>query len=412
MSYVLGLRCRECGREYPVEPVHVCEFCLGPLAPVYDRERQRRDVTRASIEAGPPTLWRYAGLLPLAGPPRVGRSNGLTPLVPAPRLGAAIGHRDLWVKNDAVNPPTLSFKDRVVPVALSKAIEFGFRTVSCASTGNLANSVAAHAAEAGLECVIFIPADLEAPKVLGTAVFGATVVGVEGTYDDVNRLCAEIAGRRRWAFVNVNLRPYYAEGSKTMGYEICEQLSWRAPRHIVVPVASGSLITKTALGVREFMDLGLVPEAPVSYHVAQADGCSPVAAAVAAGRPDCRPVRPRTIAKSIAIGNPADGYYAAKVCLESGGAAAAVTDDEVVEGIRLLAETEGILTETAGGVTIAAARRLIRDGRIPPDERCVLLVTGNGLKTIEVLEDRLAPALRIRPTVAAFEEAMAKGKAA
>ena len=386
MGFVLGLKCKECGREFPAEALHVCDFCFGPLGVVYDYDRIKRTVRREDIERGPRSMWRYAALLPLDGDPKTGHATGYTPLLSAPRLGEAIGHRNLYIKNDAVNVPTLSFKDRVVAVAASKALELGFDTLSCASTGNLAGAVAAHAAAAGMSAVIFVPETLEPTKIRATLVYAPHLVAVQGDYDQVNRLCSELSGKYPWAFVNINIRAYYAEGSKTLGYEIIEALGWRTPRHIVIPVASGSLLAKTALGIREMMDFGWVAGDFPSIHAAQPEGCAPVAHAVRAGTTNIAPVHANTIAKSLAIGNPADGYYAAKTCLDSGGSASAVTDDEVVEGIRLLASTEGILGETAAGVTVATARNLIREGRIAPDETTVLTVTGNGLKTLEALE--------------------------
>lgn len=406
MSHVKSLRCRECKRDYPKQALHVCEFCFGPLEVAYDYEAIAAQVSREIIARRPTNLWRYRELLPLDEPPTVGLDVGFTPLVRARRLGEALGHTQLWVKNDAVCHPTLSFKDRVVSVALSKARELGFDTVACASTGNLANSTAANAAQAGLKCFVFIPDDLEAGKVLGTSIYGPRVVGIRGTYDDVNRLCSEIAGRHPWAFVNVNLRPYYAEGSKTLGFEMLEQLGWRAPAHVVVPMASGSLLTKIGKAIDEACKLGLVEaKGKTRLHGAQAAGCGPIAEAVQAGRDVIRPVKaPRTIAKSLAIGNPADGPYAAQAIRASGGAARAVSDEEIVAAIRLLAEREGIFTETAGGVTIATARRLIAEGVIPADEPTVLCVTGQGLKTQEPLAAGAPPLEVIPPRIDAFEK--------
>jgi threonine synthase len=401
-----ALACRECKKEYPKEAVHVCEYCFGPLEVVYDYEEIGRRLDRATIAARPHNLWRYRELLPLEGPPTVGLDVGMTPLVRAKNLGRALGHAELWVKNDAVCHPTLSFKDRVVSVALSRAKELGFTTVACASTGNLANSTAANAAQAGLACFVLIPHDLEAGKVLGTSIYGARVVGIDGTYDDVNRLCSEIAGRHPWAFVNVNIRPYYAEGSKTYGFEVLEQLGWRAPAHFVIPMASGSLLTKIGKAVAELDKLGLIDKpGPVRLHGAQATGCGPIAEAVLAGREAIRPVRkPDTIAKSLAIGNPADGPYAAQAIRASGGHAAQVSDEEIVAGIRLLAETEGIFTETAGGVTVATAKKLIAEGRIPGDEPTVLCITGQGLKTLEPLAAATAKPPVIPPRIEEFEK--------
>ena len=405
--FVKGLACRECGHQLEVSPRYVCDNCFGPLEVSYDYDAISRVLTRDVIHFRPRTMWRYHELLPLDGPPTVGAQVGFTPLVRAERLGAALGLDELWVKNDAVNHPTLSFKDRVVAVALGKAREFGYQTVACASTGNLANAVAAHAASVGLRAVVFIPDDLEQGKVVGTAVYGAQVVPIRGTYDDVNRLCSEVADKHRWGFVNVTLRPFYAEGSKSFGYEIQEQLGWRQPAHVVVPMASGSLLTKIARSFGEFVKLGLVEaphHAPVRYHGAQAAGCGPIAEAVLAGRDAIKPVKtPQTIARSLAIGNPADGYYAARTIHGSGGTAAGVSDEEIVAGMRLLAETEGIFAETAGGVTVATAQRLCAAGRIRRAESTVLCITGNGLKTQEALGDfRLPPG--IPPTMGEFEK--------
>jgi len=401
MSYVKGLKCRECGAPYPVEPLAICEECFGPLEVDYDYEAIGRVLTREAIASRPRTLWRYRELLPLEGEPTVGQHTGCTPLVRAERLGSRLGVRELYIKNDAVSHPTLSFKDRVVAVALSKAREFGFEAVGCASTGNLANSVAANAAAAGFTAYVLIPEDLEKAKVVGTQIFGANLIPVRGTYDDVNRLCSEIAGRYRWAFVNVNLRPFYGEGSKTFGYEIAEQLGWRAPDAVVVPMAGGSLITKIHKAFGELARLGLIPEAGTRFYGAQATGCNPIAAAVKAGTREIRPVKPQTIAKSLAIGNPADGYFATGVIAGSGGWSEDVTDAEIVESIQLLAETEGIFAETAGGTTLAVARKLIAQGRLDPEGRIVVAITGNGLKTQEALA--LAPPASIEPKLAAFE---------
>jgi threonine synthase len=401
-----ALKCRECKKEYPKQALHVCEDCFGPLEVAYDYAAIGKALSRDTIVRRPTNIWRYRELLPLDEPPSVGLDVGFTPLVRARRLGEKLGHQQLWVKNDAVCHPTLSFKDRVVSVALSKARELGYTTVACASTGNLANSTAANAAQAGLGCYVLIPHDLEVGKVIGTGIYGAKVVGIRGTYDDVNRLCSEIAGRHPWAFVNVNIRPYYAEGSKTYGFEVMEQLGWRTPAHVVVPMASGSLLTKIGKSIEEFTKLGLVEAKGVTrLHGAQAAGCGPIAEAVLAGRDAIKPVKtPQTIAKSLAIGNPADGPYASIAIRSSGGTAAAVTDEEIVAGIRLLAESEGIFTETAGGVTVATARRLIASGAIPPDEPTVLCITGQGLKTQEPLQ-ATTPALPvIAPRIDEFEK--------
>jgi threonine synthase len=407
---VKGLKCRECGRGYPSSPIHVCEFCFGPLEVDYDYEVIRARVSRARIEAGPPSIWRYADLLPLDvpdGEPPIGPHVGFTPLVRARNLAREWGVRELYVKNDAVCHPTCSFKDRVVAVAVAKAREFGFDTVACASTGNLANSVAAHAAEAGLRSYVFIPVDLEPGKVTGTLVYAPTLIEVQGTYDEVNRLSAEIGDKYHWAFVNINLRPYYAEGSKTMGYEIAEQLGWRAPAHVVVPCAGGSLLTKIVKAFQELARLGLVPERRPRMYAAQAAGCGPIVTMIKKDTDVLEPVRPQTIAKSLAIGNPADGYYAYRAAKDSGGYGEHATDEEIVDGMRLLARNEGIFAETAGGVTVAATRKLIEAGRIPRDEPIVMCVTGNGLKTPDVLHDRLGPDVCIRPSLQAFDQALA-----
>jgi threonine synthase len=407
MAHVAGLRCRECGREYEVAAAFTCEWCFGPLEVAYDYEAIASVVSRERIAAGPLSIWRYADLLPVERAAAVDLGAGFSPLVRADRLASELGLTDLWVKNDTVNP-TNSFKDRVTEVALSKALEFGFKTVACASTGNLANAVAAHAARAGLRSFVFIPADLEAAKIVTTAVYGGNLVAIDGNYDDVNRLCAEIAGTYRWAFVNVNMRPYYAEGSKTLAFETAEQLGWEAPDHVVVPVASGSLLTKIHKGFGELHKVGLLDREPaVRVSGAQAAGCSPVATAWVDGSDTIRPVKPSTIAKSLAIGNPADGYFALDAVRTTGGGLAAVSDDEVVEGIRLLAQTEGIFAETAGGVTIASLRRLLEQGVIRADERVVAYITGLGLKTIEAVAPHVAPTATIKASLDAFHEAFA-----
>jgi threonine synthase len=388
----------------------VCEFCFGPLEVDYDYEAIRQIVSRRRIESGPKSVWRYADLLPLDmpdGEPPVGAAVGFTPLVRAWNLGEELGVKQLWVKNDSVCHPTWSFKDRVVAVAIGKAKEFGFDTVACASTGNLANSVAAHAAEARLKSYIFIPADLERGKVTATLVYAPTLVEVQGTYDEVNRLCAEVGDKYRWAFVNINIRPYYAEGSKTYGYEIAEQMGWQAPAHVVVPCAGGSLITKIWKAFKELRMLGLIPEGRTSMYAAQAQGCGPIVTMIKKDTDVLEPVRPQTIAKSLAIGNPADGYYAYRTVKDSGGWGEHVTDEEIVEGMRLLARTEGIFTETAGGVTVAATKKLVEAGRIPRDEPIVVCITGNGLKTPDVLYDRLQSDVTIRPHLGAFDRALA-----
>jgi threonine synthase len=392
----------ECSRPYPAEALQVCDYCFGPLEVVYDTERLAASVGRESIGAGPPSIWRYADLLPAAPPGNVDLGAGWTPLVRADRLAAELGLGELWLKNDTVNP-TGSFKDRVVSVALAKARELGFKVAACPSTGNLANSVAAHAARAGMRAVIFIPHDLEQAKVAMTAVYGGTLVAVEGNYDDVNRLCSELADQYpTWAFVNVNLRVYYSEGSKTLAFETAEQLGWQAPDHVVVPVASGSQLTKIAAGFRQLAAVGLIDERPVRVSGAQALGCSPVATAFAEGWDVVKPVKPDTIAKSLAIGNPADGIYALDTVRSSGGALAAVTDDEVIDAIRLLARTEGIFAETACGVTIATLAKLAGQGVVRADERVVAYVSGNGLKTIDAISSVVGPTATIKPTLEAF----------
>ncbi|MGH7414565.1 MAG: threonine synthase [Candidatus Rokuibacteriota bacterium] len=410
MDRLKGLKCRECGRGYPASPVHVCEFCFGPLEVHYDYEVIRARISRARIEAGPKSIWRYADLLPLEvadGAPPIGAAVGFTPLVRARNLAEEWGVKELYVKNDSVSHPTCSFKDRVVAVAIGRAREFGFDTVACASTGNLANSVAAHAAEARLHSYIFIPVGLEQGKVTATLIYDPTLVEVQGTYDEVNRLCAEIGDRYHWAFVNINLRPYYAEGSKTVGYEIAEQLGWRAPAHVVVPCAGGSLLTKIAKAFQELQLLGLIPERRTSMYAAQAAGCGPIVTMIKKDTDVLEPVRPATIAKSLAIGNPADGYYAYRAVKSSGGYGEHANDDEIIEGMRLLARAEGIFAETAGGVTVAATRKLIEAGRIPRDEPIVMCITGNGLKTPDVLHDRLRRDVVIPPSLAAFDRALA-----
>ena len=402
-GFMKALKCRECGREYPLAATHVCEFDFGPLEVAYDYARIKKSLTRAAIESRPQTMWRYRELLPIAGDPTVGFQVGYTPLVKADRLAKRLGVRELWIKNDTVNYPTLSFKDRVVSVALSRARELGFKVVACASTGNLANSVAANAASAGLKSFVFIPSDLEQGKIVNSLVYGANVIGIKGHYDEVNRLCAEIAGKCGWAFVNVNMRPYYAEGSKSMGFEIIEQLGWRIPQHTVVPMASGSLLTKIHKSYQEFVKLGLAPEAKYHVHGAQPTGCNPISAAQKAGLDFFKPVKPNTIAKSLAIGTPADGFYALKVMKETAAAAEDVTDDEVREGIRLLAECEGIFAETAGGVTVGVAKKLIASGTIPPDDSAVLCVTGNGLKTLDAVAGHVGRTREIKPSLREFE---------
>lgn len=402
---IKGLKCRECGRLYPAVAVHICEFCFGPLEVDYDYEAIGKRLSRESIESGPKSLWRYHDLLPVDGAPTIGLHAGMTPLIHAQRLGKVLGLNNLYLKNDTVNHPTLSFKDRVVAVAMTRARELGFDTVACASTGNLANSVSAHAASAGMKCFVFIPHDLEAGKVLGNLIYNPTVVAVRGNYDDVNRLCSEIGGEYPWAFVNINIRPYYAEGSKSLAFETAEQLGWRIPDQVVVPIASGSLLTKIWKGFQEFEKLGIVPSNErLTVNGAQAEGCSPVYRAFASGKNHLVPVKPKTIAKSLAIGNPADGFYALDIVFKSKGAIAAATDPEIIEGMKLLAETEGVFAETAGGVTIASLKKLCEEGRIGKNDLTVAYITGNGLKTMEALAGALPEPVGIDPTLASFRK--------
>ncbi|MBW4469685.1 MAG: threonine synthase [Stenomitos rutilans HA7619-LM2] len=405
-----ALKCKECGEEYELKAIHVCEFCFGPLEVAYDYDALRRAVTRESIQAGPHSIWRYRPFLPVETNQPIDVGTGLTPLVRANRLARRLGLKKLYIKNDAVNMPTLSFKDRVVSVALTRARELGFSTVSCASTGNLANSTAAIAAHAGLDCCVFIPADLEAGKVMGTLIYSPTVMAVQGNYDQVNRLCSEVANTHGWGFVNINLRPYYSEGSKTLGYEVAEQLGWELPDHIVAPLASGSLFTKIYKGFREFVDVGLVADKHVRFSGAQADGCSPIAQAYREGRDFVTPVKPSTIAKSLAIGNPADGVYAIDIARKTNGNIESVNDAEIIAGIKLLAETEGIFTETAGGTTIAVLQKLAEAGKIDPDETTVVYVTGNGLKTQEAVQGYVGEPLTIEPKLDSFERALERSR--
>ena len=403
-----SLRCKECQTVYPLDARYVCERCFGPLEVAYTAST---DVDphelRRRIQAGPHSLWRYGDFLPVQTLPNGHLPAGWTPLLRADRLAERLGLREVWIKNDAANP-THSFKDRVVSVALARARELGYETIACASTGNLANAVAAHAAAAGLESYVFIPSNLEEQKVLATGVYGTNVVGVRGNYDDVNRLCTELSGEHEWAFVNINMRPYYAEGSKTLAYETAEQLGWELPDRVVAPIASGSLFTKIARGFAEWIELGLLDGELPTFNGAQAAGCSPVASAFADGQDFCRPVKPDTIAKSLAIGNPADGPYALDLARSSGGSIDSVTDGEIVEGIKLLAQTTGIFTETAGGVTTAVLAKLAERGDIDPDERVVLVITGEGLKTLDTARGTFE-AWEIDPSVESFEHAAAVG---
>jgi threonine synthase len=405
-----ALKCKECGEEYELKAMHVCEYCFGPLEVAYDYSALRRTVTRESIQAGPHSIWRYRPFLPVATDQPIDVGTGLTPLVQSNRLARRLGLKKLYIKNDAVNMPTLSFKDRVVSVALTRARELGFTTVSCASTGNLANSTAAIAAHAGLDCCVFIPADLEAGKVMGTLIYSPTVMAVQGNYDQVNRLCSEVANTHGWGFVNINLRPYYSEGSKTLGYEVAEQLGWQLPDHIVAPLASGSLFTKIYKGFREFVEVGLVEDKAVRFSGAQAEGCSPIAQAYREGRDFISPVKPNTIAKSIAIGNPADGVYAVDIARKTNGNIESVNDAEIVAGIQLLAETEGIFTETAGGTTIAVLKKLVEAGKIDPEGTTVVYITGNGLKTQEAVQGYVGEPLKIEPKLDSFERALERSR--
>jgi len=403
MGRVKALKCRECGRLYDLAPIHVCEFCFGPLEVDYDYDEIRAGISRSKIAAGPFSLWRYKELLPVDRIEDPSPGIGFTPLLRAQNLARELGLRELYVKNDSVNP-TFSFKDRVVAVALAKAKEFGYDTLACASTGNLASAVAAAGAKAGLKTYVFLPSDVEAGKIVNAAIYGANLVAVHGTYDELNRLCSEIADRHRWAFVNVNIRPYYAEGSKTLAFEIVEQLGWRSPDHVIAPIGSGSLLTKIAKGLHEMARVGLIEQAHTRVSGAQASGCAPVAAAFAADTFNIRPVRkPNTIAKSLAIGNPADGYYTLKTVKSSGGTIEEVPEEEIIEGIELLARTEGIFTETAGGVAVSALRKMARAGKIAPEECVVLCITGNGLKTQEAVAGRAGVSYHVEPTLDSFE---------
>lgn len=401
MSALLGLQCHVCKATFPAEATYVCDRCLGPLEPMYDYSAIR--LTRQDIEQRPKNLWRYRELLPIVGEPRTGLHSGFTPLVRCIRLAERLGVRELYIKDDSVNHPTLSYKDRVVSVAATRAVELGFDVLACASTGNLANSVAAHAARLGLECCVFIPDNLEAGKLLGSAIFGPTILAINGNYDDVNRLCTQVADRYGWGFVNINLRSYYAEGAKTLGFEVVEQLGWRYPDHLVSPVAGGTLLPRIARGFRELREIGLVDGELPRIHAAQASGCAPVITALESGAEHPELVRPNTIAKSIAIGNPADGYQVLKTVRDTGGSGAAVSDPDIVAAIRLLAETEGIFTEPAGGTTLGGTIDLIRRGVIGRDESVVVCVTGNGYKTAEVVTGQLAEPVRLSRAFKDFE---------
>ena len=406
MSYLSGLQCSLCQAPFPAEALYVCDQCLGPLEVTYDRDAIRRAVSRELIGSRPPNLWRYREFLPLDGEPRTGMASGFTPLVRADRLAAELGMRELYLKDDSVNHPTLSYKDRVVPVAATRAYELGFGVFGCASTGNLANSVAAHAARLGLDCYVFIPRTLEPGKILGSAVSGPHVVAVDGNYDDVNRLCTQVGDRYGWAFANINLRAYYAEGAKTYGFEIVEQLGWRFPQHLVCPVAGGTLLPRIGRSFGDLLDAGLVEGEPPRIHAAQAAGCAPVIHALDEGLDYPEPVKPDTIAKSIAIGNPADGFHVVRTVRESGGSGAAATDAEILAAIGLLARTEGIFTEPAGGTTLAVTRRLVEQGVIPRDESTVVCITGNGYKTADVMTSSVAAPTTLGRSLAEFEAFM------
>jgi len=401
VSALIGLQCHVCKAAFPAEATYVCDKCLGPLEPVYDYAAIA--LTREEIERRPKNLWRYRELLPITGEPRTGFHSGFTPLVRCTRLAERLGVRDLYIKDDSVNHPTLSYKDRVVSVAATRAVELGFEVIACASTGNLANSVSAHAARLGLECCVFIPDNLEEGKILGSAIFGATILAINGNYDDVNRLCTQVADRYAWGFVNINLRSYYAEGAKTMGFEIVEQLGWRYPDHLVSPVAGGTLLPRIARGLRELRQIGLVSGELPKIHAAQAAGCAPVVHALESGAEHPEVVKPNTIAKSIAIGNPADGYQVLQTVRATGGSGTAVSDEQIVGAIRLLAETEGIFTEPAGGTTLAGTIDLIRRGIIGADESVVVCVTGNGYKTAEVVSGQLSEPVRLSRAFKEFE---------
>ena len=404
MAFINGLKCRECGREYPAEPLNVCEFCFGPLEVVYDYATISEVVSQDSIAKGPLSIWRYKDLLPAEGDDPVDIMAGYTPLIKARGLGKQLGLNNLYIKNDSVNP-SFSFKDRVVSVAATKALEFGYNTIACASTGNLACSVAAHSARAGVRAVVFIPSDLERGKIVGAAIYNPILVSVDGSYDQVNRLCSELADDYPWAFVNINMRPYYAEGSKTLGYEVAEQLGWRLPDHVVVPSASGAMFTKIWKGLTEMADVGLIDSPSTRMHLAQPAGCMPIVSAFENNATAVAPVKPDTIAKSLAIGDPAAGVYALQTLNETAGRAVSAPEDEVAEGIQLLAETEGIFTETAGGVVVSSLRQLANSGAIGQDDVTVAFITGNGFKTQEVIQHLVDP-VHIKPTYASFESAM------
>jgi len=407
VSTLIGLQCHVCHTAFPAEATYVCDQCFGPLEPVYDYEKVRATFTREAIASRPRNIWRYRELLPITGEPLTGFGSGFTPLVPAPRLAERLGVRELYIKDDGVNHPTLSYKDRVVSVAATRAVELGFTTFACASTGNLGNSVAAHAARLGLRCFVFIPDDLEPYKVLGSSIYKPTLLAVRGNYDDVNRLCSQVADKHGWGFANINLRSYYAEGAKTMGFEIVEQLGWRFPKHVVSPVAGGTLLPRIFRGFRELGLLGLADGELPKMYGAQAEGSAPVVRALHQGLDYPDPVKPNTIAKSIAIGNPADGYHVLQTLRETGGTATMVSDDEILQAVMLLAETEGIFTEPAGGATLAGAAALIRSGAIPADEPVVVCITGNGYKTSDVMQGRTAEPIHLGKSLSEFEDFLA-----
>ena len=405
-SYFTGLQCLLCKTRFPAQALFVCDQCLGPLEVVYDYQTIRANLSRDQIESRPKNLWRYRELLPVEGPPLTGLHSGFTPLVRADRLAKKFGLEELYLKDDSVNHPTFSYKDRVVSIAATRAIELNFKVLACASTGNLGNSVSAHAARLGLKCYVFIPDDLEAGKILGSAIYNSNVVGIRGNYDDVNRLCTQIADKFSWGFVNINLRTYYAEGAKTYGFEIAEQLGWRSPKHLVSPVAGGTLLPRIGRAFHEFKEIGLINDPPPKIHAAQAAGSAPVINALHAGLEAPDPVKPDTVAKSIAIGNPADGFHVLQTIRSTGGWGAMASDEEILDAIQLLAETEGIFTEPAGGATLAVTRTLVSQGIIPRNESVVVCITGNGYKTPEVMHNRTRPIARLGRAFTEFESFM------
>ena len=407
MSFEIALKCRECERKFDLLPIYSCEFCFGPLEVDYDYDAIRKNISKNQIANGPDSLWRYAPLLPCDENYKVDIGTGFTPLIQSKNLAKQLGLKKLWIKNDTANP-TWSFKDRVVSMAIARARQFGYKDLACASTGNLANSVSARAAQAGMRALVFMPDDLEAGKVIGSSVYNPILTMIDGNYDDVNRLCTELAASNDWAFVNINMRPYYAEGSRTLAFEVAEQLGWKSPAHCVVPMASGSLFTKIWKGFKELHNIGLIDDVDIRMSGAQATGCSPISTAFLSGSLNFIPQKPDTIARSLAIGNPADGYYALKVMEETNGAAEMATDQEIVDGIKLLAESEGIFAETAGGVSVACLKRLVDNGVINENEETVLFITGAGLKTIEAVEDEMNPAIKIPPNSEEFMDEFSK----